>query len=61
VNATCLSYVDGSFSSNCCAYSFGTGEVIGMTIAPAARTAVACLKWKTSVWSSGVSIPEIGR
>src|SRR3954470_13495596 len=60
LNATCVLYVDGFLASNLPAYSLGTGTVIGITRAATNETAVGSLRWKTIVWSSGVSMPEIG-
>ena len=47
-------------ASNGLAYSSGTGVVIGITSACETSGAWGSLSLKTSVWSSGVSMPEIG-
>ena len=60
VKATYWSYFDGGFASNFVAYSSGTGTVIGMTSACETSGALAVLSFRTSVVSSGVSMPEIG-
>ncbi len=59
MNTTLLLYVDGFFLSNFAAYSSGTGTVIGITSAAATVPADGLLSLMTSVWSSGVVIPEM--
>src|SRR3954454_16059582 len=60
VETTCVLYVDGFLASYFCAYSLGTGTVIGMTRAAATPTPDGLLSLMTSVWLSGVSMPLIG-
>src|SRR5512147_1261724 len=60
LDTTCVLYVDGFLASNCFAYSSGTGAVIGITSDAANDTPTGSLSLKTIVWSSGVSMPEIG-
>jgi hypothetical protein len=60
VKATYWSYFDGVLLSNLAAYSSGTGTVIGITSACDTSGACGSFSRKTIVWSSGVSMPEIG-
>src|SRR4051812_27956456 len=59
VATTCVLYVEGFFSSYFCAYSLGTGTVIGMTSAAATPTPEGLESLMTRVWSSGVSRPAM--
>src|SRR5215218_6903128 len=60
VATMCVLYVDGFFASNSFAYSSGTGIVIGITSAAATTTASGRDRLNSTVWSSGVLMPEIG-
>ena len=50
--------MDGFFSSNFSAYSFGTGAEIGIESAPATTPPVGLVSVKTIVCGSGVVIPS---
>src|SRR3954466_16013363 len=59
VKTTFWLYVDGFLASNFFAYSGGTGIVSGITSAAATVAPLGWVSFRTSVWSSGVWMPEM--